>query len=455
MKKSFKIISAFVVLTIMLSLSGCGCKEKPVELNLDLEIWGFLDDNDALAEIFENYKQINPSVKSITYRKLAINTYKDELIEALASGQGPDIFMIHNSWTFGFLNKAFPAPEDMISEIDYGNNFVDVCMDDFFVEGRAFAVPLSVDSIGLYYNKDIFNAAGITFPPKTWSEFVDYSRRMTKVSSTGEIIQSGAAMGTADNINRPTDILNLLMMQNGIEVIDESGKANLSGGGATDALAFYTQFAKTDSASYSWNNRMHYSLDAFAEGNVAMMLNYSWQTAAIRDKSPKLNFSVTEVPQISLDAPKNFANYWGYTVSKNKFTNAVASNGMMVNNEMRIIEAWKFLMYLTMKTNMASASGAQSSLGNKVDLSMEPAFIYLSKTNQPAARRDLVEMQISNAELGPFAKGNLIAKSWIQVNPESVEVIFHEMINSVNIGEYDPRAALLNAADKINQAAGM
>jgi maltose-binding protein MalE len=73
------------------------------------------------------------------------------------------------------------------------------------------------------------------------------------------------------------------------------------------ALSFYTQFAKLSTSTtginqaYTWNSRQHYSTDAFAEGSVAMMFNYSWQMAEIKNKNPKLNFSIASVPQINND----------------------------------------------------------------------------------------------------------------------------------------------------------
>jgi len=90
----------------------------------------------------------------------------------------------------------------------------------------AYGVPLSVDSLGLYYNKDLFNAAGITSPPRDWNEFADISKKLTKFDVSNQIVVSGTAMGTAYNINRSTDILNLLMLQSQTEMVDSiSGQA--------------------------------------------------------------------------------------------------------------------------------------------------------------------------------------------------------------------------------------
>jgi ABC-type glycerol-3-phosphate transport system substrate-binding protein len=58
-----------------------------------------------------------------------------------------------------------------------------------------------MDSMVLYYNKDMFNAAGIVAPPTTWQEFQDDVKKLTLVDATGNIVRSGAAIGTAQNVS--------------------------------------------------------------------------------------------------------------------------------------------------------------------------------------------------------------------------------------------------------------
>ncbi|EKE11381.1 MAG: hypothetical protein ACD_15C00097G0005 [uncultured bacterium] len=77
---------------------------------------------------------------------------------------------------------------------------------------------------------------------------------------------------------------------------------------------------------------------------------------------------------------------------------------------------------------------------------MDPAKTYLERTKKPAARRDLVEMQKTDAKYGVFAEGNLIAKSWYQIAPDSIESIFSQMITQINNGEVDIHSALQSAS---------
>ncbi|MFA5777431.1 MAG: extracellular solute-binding protein [Parcubacteria group bacterium] len=467
--KQAKTIVAFAFVASLFVFSGCGLKTSNPAYKVDLEIWGVFDNSESLDNISNEYKKLNPHIGEIKYRKFTIDSYNNDLINALASGQSPDIFWIGNTWIPSYKDKIEPAPDWLINENEYRNNFVDVAAQDFLSDKRIYAVPLSVDSLALYYNKDIFNAASITTPPRTWDEFNKDIKKITRIDQFDNITQAGAAMGTAYNINRATDILSLIMFQNGVQMTNSAKTEatfdkftnNASGQSVRageSALEFYTQFSKRNSSVYTWNPRMHYSVDAFYEGTAAMMINYSWQYSAIKNKNSKLNFAIAQVPQLSLNNPVNYANYWAMAVSKNKVLsqnqkNNLAKNGLTEGNynQTRIFEAWQFLKYLTFKNNESvtlvnSLNGNQASFPTKFD----PADTYLKDTVKPAARRDLIEKQKNDVILGAFAYGNLIAKSWYQRDSSQTENILAEMIDSVNLGKQTVYEALNIAASRVS-----
>lgn len=452
-----KIFSALLLITALIFISGCGCKKTdPHQYDLKLEVWGFFDDRDNLSDIISNYRNINPNVSDIEYKKLTYDTYEKEVLEALASGQGPDIFLIQNTELPGFVDKISPAPAEILNEKKFRSDFVDVVVTDFLYQNQVAAVPLSVDSLGLYYNKDLFNQAGLTAPPKDWNEFTEDVKKLTKFNSSGEIAQAGTSLGTAYNINRSTDVLSMLMLQNGISMTDSTGRVSFDSPSGEDSLNFYTQFAKRGSAFYTWNPRLHYSTDAFSEGTLAMMFNYSWHVNTVKSKAPKLNFAVAPIPQFTDKPPANYASYWGYAVAKNKIPDVPVSGGVQsaptVSNETRILEAWKFLAYLTTKPESnievtASVGGTTQVVSSNFD----PAADYISKTGMPSARRDIIETQKNDSWVGVFALGNLIAKSWRQVDPRSTEAIMAEMIDQVNRGQETIHDAISVAVRRINQ----
>ncbi len=453
-----KKITILALLMIFILTSGFGCKisnkateeaTKPITLTY----WRVFDDSDAFDEIIAKYKTLHPSI-TINYKKLRLEEYESELVNALAEDRGPDVFSIHNTWIKKYQSKLAPMPETItmtypvttgtikketvyqsqtqksISIREIKDNFVDaVGRDVILSDGKVYGLPLSVDTLAMYYNKDLFNNAGISKVPAYWNrEFLQDVNKLTKQGDKNSLTQSGAALGGSSNINRYSDILAALMMQSGATMMDDSGKVlfntsaaygSSSYSPATDALRFYVDFADPTKESYSWNGSLPNSLDMFISGNLAIMFAYSYDLPTIKAQAPKLNFSIASFPQIEGNPPTNinFANYWVEVVSK-KSPNADI--------------AWDFVQFITRE---------------------EQAKTYLEKTKRPTALRSLVETQKNDDEVGVFANQVLTAKSWYQgKNVKAAEDAIAEMINNALLVSSDKLQEVVNTgAAKVQQ----
>ena len=112
-------------------LSGCGSSQIS-NYTVDLQVWGVFDDSDAYLPAFGTWQKINPFVGKIDYKKFAVDTYKQDLLNALAAGNGPDIFMIRNSWLPEFQDKVTPVPDGLVDARAFNDAFVDVASQDCF-----------------------------------------------------------------------------------------------------------------------------------------------------------------------------------------------------------------------------------------------------------------------------------------------------------------------------------
>ena len=454
-----KKISILLLLAVFLLSSGFGCKitdkttqdaMKPIKLTY----WRVFDGPDAFQDIITKYKALHPFI-TIEYRKLRYEEYETELLNALAEDRGPDIFSIHNTWMEKYQPKLVPVPptismvypvvkgsvkKEVVSELRTTNsltlkelkdNFVDaVSRDVILSDGKIYGLPLSVDTLAMFYNKDLFNNAGISQAPQYWNkEFLQDIKKLTKQDPKKGIIQAGVALGGSSNINRFSDILSVLMMQNGATMMSDDkqvvfnlvplfGKESNYNPGI-EALRFYTDFSNPAKESYSWNSELPNSLDMFISGNLAIMFSYSYDAATIKAQAPKLNFSVAKMPQIEGNPPTNinFANYWVEVVSK---------KGQHQD------EAWDFIQFITKE---------------------EQAKSYLEKTKRPTALRSLVASQRADNEIGIFADQVLTAKSWYKgKDAQAAESALKEMIDIVvkNTGE-KIQTIIDTAASKVQQ----
>lgn len=179
------------------------------------------------------------------------------------------------------------------------------------------------------------------------------------------------------------------------------------------------------------------------------MINYSWQYDVIKRKNAKLNIGVAPLPQFAQGTKANYANYWGYVVAKNKSFDPKVKD-TATQDKLRIHEAWQFLKYLTLPNGKTlTLINGLSGTSKDFPLTSDPAKVYLTNTKKPAARRDLVELDRRDVVLGPFVEGNIIAKNWTQQDPEAVESVFAEVIDSVNRGAATIESALSVAQNRI------
>lgn len=414
-----------VIILVMIIFLGRGFTPPGGSEKADLTFWGVFDSPESFRATIDAYQKINPGIR-VNYRQFSFEDYEKSLINAFASGTGPDIFMIHNTWLPKHQDKIYPLPSEIQGEKtpiftlkDFKEQFVDVAEKDLVVGNEIYGLPLYVDTLALYYNKDIFNSLSIASPPKTWNEFNEVVERITLADENSNISRSGAAIGTSRNINRSTDILSLLMIQSGVPMIND-GQTSAEFSKIVEnqdvgqvALEYYTDFANPEKRVYTWNGGQHFSIDAFQEGTAAMMFNYSHQIPLLRSRAPRLSFGAAPMPQLNSAQAANYASYWAPAVSKFS-KNSVAG--------------WKFLVYLS------SAPGVVP---------------YLNAVNHPVARRDLIDQQQTDPDLGVFAKQALSAKSWYQIDNVAIENILADLIDDVNFSRQTIDAALRTAENKI------
>lgn len=419
---------------------------------ITLTYWRVFDGRDDFQEIIDNYNRLHPNI-TINYRRLRFEEYENEILHALAEDRGPDIFSIHNTWVRKYQSKLAPMPPStrMAYLVDVGtlkseiipqvrenpsptpnqlrNTFLDVVYKDVVLnDGRIYGLPLSVDTLAIFYNRDLFNRAGIVDVPKYWNrEFQETVRNLTRQDANQNIIQAGVAMGSAYNIERSTDILSLLMMQNGANMMTgdqvtfqriPASMVDRNYNPGLEALRFYTDFSSINKEVYSWNESLPNSIEMFSQGNLAIMFGYAYHLPIIKSLSPRLNFSVSSMPQIE-NSPFsiNFANYWVEAVShKSEHKN----------------EAWDFIKFAT---------------------SAEQVISYLDKTNKPTALRALINKQSEeNEEIRVFVNQLLTADSWYRGrNPEAAETAFKLMISQA-LNSDDELINIMNtAASRISQ----
>ena len=419
-KKQVTIIIGGVVLVIVVFvLIFFGLRPKTnTGPAVTLTVWG-TENSSALGSIFASY----PYGK-VNYVEVDAANYAGRLLSALAAGTGPDVFEINNRDLPKWKSVIVPLPT---SSTQFGllalqSEFPDVVAQDFVSKGQIYGLPLSIDTLVMVYNKDLLNSSGIAILPKTWNDFDTDVARLRTVDAQGKLTQAAAAIGgSLASIPYASDLLSLLMLQNGTQMTSGGLTAATFAGqdsGATGIAAFnfYLQFANAASPYYTWNDAMGNAIDSFVAGKTAIIFAYQSDFARIRAKAPFLNVGIAPVPQAEgVSVAVNYPNYDSFVVARAGQTAA----------------AWNLILYLT--TTPANA------------------ITYQSATGKPPALRTVIQGDANDPNLSVFALQALTARSWYEADAARIDTIFDAAIKNVLSGAEDSIKALKEAEAAVTQ----
>lgn len=378
-----------------------------------VRIWGTLDQN-AFTTVIRQAAENNPNFNQVVYEQRVPETFAADVTNALASGTGPDLFLIRTDRAFADAGKLIPLPDTAISASQFQSVFVDGAS-PFLSQSGVLAVPLVVDPLVMYWNKDTLSAAGYAQPPRFWDEVYEMTGVIGTRTEAGSIVRSALAFGEYANVNNAKEILAMLIMQAGGSITARDSGGNLVSAisprtgettqSTANALRFFTGFADPSKQFYTWNRAMPEARRAFAAGDLALYIGLASEEPLIRRTNPNLNFSVAAVPQIRGSSRSVVGGHvYGLAIPK---TSANSSGAAAAAFE------------------LASAANSQA---------------LAIALGMPSARRDVIAQTTSGND-GLFARQAIIVSSWIDPDPEKTAAIFRDMIQNTVSG-----AALLTEA---------
>lgn len=346
-------------------------KNKPASQAVSLTYWGLWEPESIITQIIDDYRKDHPNV-TIQYVRQSSKDYRERLQSSLAKGEGPDIFRWHNTWLPMLKNDLSPVPKEIYSSSEFDATFFPIAKKDVYSSGNYYGVPLEFDALALFVNEEIFSQNAEAKVPTTWDNLRQTAFKLTQRDARGQVSRGGVALGTTGNVDNFSDILGLMILQNGGDPAKPENEA------VTSAIKFYTLFAKLDN---SWSEALPSSTLAFASGKVAMILAPSWRATEISQINPKLNFKLYPVPQLP-GTNVTWATYWIEGVSKKSGQQAAA---------------WEFVKYLSspevLKKMYQSASG-QRLFG------------------EPYPRQEMVTLLQADPFTGAIMTQALSARSW-------------------------------------------
>lgn len=385
------VVGFIVIFFFSVVFLGVG-RKAPIE-KAELTVWG-VENEEVFSAAFSKFNNENKGVR-VDYEEIPEASYEKRLIDALAAGAGPDVFMFRSNWLSEHRNKIVPVPEAIFPSSRLEDIYPRVVEEDFVSGNNIYALPLYIDTLSLVYNREAFDKKGVPLPPKTWAELETMAARKRLSVSLGE---------PSPVVTRAKEILMAMMLQSGVTV-SPGVPARLSVPGGVKALEYYAQFipSKND------------SIADFAGEKTDVIFDFYSSKELIRAKNPFLKFAFASLPQFDAVSPVTVASYYGLAVS---------------NKASRPDLAWKLIV-----TAAADEEVAEN---------------YLQVADHPPALRTLIAKYSDSRDYGVFARQALTARSWPEPEVKEMTRIFNEMI-SYALDKENISDALRRAEGEINQ----
>ncbi|MCF2529176.1 ABC transporter substrate-binding protein [Yinghuangia soli] len=333
------------------SSEGTGADDDPGK-KATITFWhGWSQDHEveAINQLIAKFNATHPNITV----KATPNVTDDKLVQGVRSKNGPDVvssFTTDNVGQFcssgGWVDLA---PFLAKSGIDPAATFPKATLDYTQFQGKRCALPFLADAYGLYYNKDMFAAAGITAPPKTMSEFKATAAKLQQYNPDGSIKVAGVMPTFHGYEFTPAHA----MAQWGPSYVGPDGKSNLATDPRPEQFLTYHKelvdalggFDKLEKFRSGFGDEFS-AQNPFQVGQVAMQLDGEWRTASIAEEAPDLKYGTAPLP-----VPDDQADKYG----RGYLTGTVIG---IAKSSHRQAAAWEFVKFLTTDTDAVNAFAA-------------------------------------------------------------------------------------------------
>jgi ABC-type glycerol-3-phosphate transport system substrate-binding protein len=414
----------FFIIGAVIALALYRGGKKGTEISdIPITVWGGTDDR-IISGYLKNYFEKNGS-GVVTYVVKRPEFLEADLIAAIADGRQPDLIIFPHDYLFRLWNRLANLSYEYFPRRDFQDNFINEA--ELFLGPKGiYALPLAIDPLVLYWNVDVFTAAGLPKPPQFWEEMPFIVSRLLVRSENGRVIKPAAALGEFTNVNHAKDIVSTLFLQAGTDIVINDGvsfQSVLSRSidkvmPAASALSFYSDFANPRKSIYTWNKSFPYAKDMFLRGDLPIYFGYASEYQDLKSKNPNLNFDVALMPQLKQNQKRaTFGRLYGVAV---------------VRLSRNIAAAYSWMNKLTEYQTISN---------------------YANFTGLPPVYKGLLFSDKSDAVRAVFDQSAFWARGWYDPLPKETDRIWGQMVESVIAGEL-PSRAVKNADNFLKELVG-
>ncbi|MBW6424270.1 extracellular solute-binding protein [Rhizobium sp. XQZ8] len=275
-----------------------------------LTVWsGYPEMAPFYQHVADGMKAAHPDLQ-VKVEAIALREHEKRVALGLTGGgqDGVTLIELSGSTATRYLeNDLLPeAPADISTFVKDPKNFDKFFSDIAGSNGKIYGVPLFRGQGSLFYNTDMFKAAGLTAPPKTMEEFSEYAKKLTQRDASGKATVSGWSLRLSGGGQGIAEKFWTNMHQYGGAILVPAGdgkwKTNFANEAGRKALKQYLDLVFTAKAV---TPEIPADADAFERGQTAMFIRESWVIGDIAQKAPNLKYAAAPLPTGSIALPTN------------------------------------------------------------------------------------------------------------------------------------------------------
>jgi multiple sugar transport system substrate-binding protein len=268
-------------------------------------------------ELMAEFNKANPTIE-VKQETFPYDNYIAKVKSSVGAGQGPDVVNLFYGWipdwvAGGYLQTLPNSFDSKALETSVGPLFK-----AGKVNNQYWAVPTAVRTLAIFYNKDLFEAAGITKTPRTWGEFEAAGKKIQKVEN-GKTTVAGIALqpeGQDHHLFREV----LSRQWGGKPYTGDFKEITYDSAAGLEAMKWYTGLIERGAATRGlemFPGSSNAYRDAFISGRAGMIVDGSFAIGAIRNGA-KFKWGVFELPTKEVGGLRaNFGSYWVHGLTPN------------------------------------------------------------------------------------------------------------------------------------------
>lgn len=384
-------------------------KEEPVKISF-WTIYLRPTFDDFFNGIFDAYKKDHPNV-TFEWTDMPYDQIQNKMITAAAGGNAPDVVNLNTEMALIMAGKDILVNLDEVASPEQKSEYIKTLYDSTKTSKGTFAFPWYGAPSVMIYNKDLFDKAGITAPPKTFDE----------------MLSMGAAMKekTGAYLYIPDEFRTILWLE-GIPLISEDKtKATFNTPEALDLLNRYKKAADDKIISKTDWGAWDKMLQQFDTGKLAMMNSGAQSIGRVKDEAPNIYKTIEVAPAM---------------VGKAGLISNPVMNVVVPKLSKNVKEAVNFAYFVTNDANQLAFAKAVAIFPSTNKAAADPFF--KSDVSTPEKKG----ISIAADELLKTADMTLAITKQGEVYTE-----INNAANAVLLGKKDPKAALDEAEAKVNE----